>query len=168
MRLLFLDIDGVLNGHQTLASGYCGIQYHKAVLLNRILDAVPDAQLVISSAWRYMVLRGDMTLKGFDYLLSVHGVKSFGRLHGVTEQDDLLENEPGHFDVEAWREIGLKMRAAQIRKYVEQHAPSRFCVIDDLPLDLPGEWFVQTSGVFGLTEANVEEVIRILSTEAPQ
>lgn len=26
MRLIFLDIDGVLNAHEKLASGYCGIQ----------------------------------------------------------------------------------------------------------------------------------------------
>jgi len=57
MKLLFLDIDGVLNDHAKLESGYCGIRHDKASLLNRILDAVPDVQLVISSAWRYLTVR---------------------------------------------------------------------------------------------------------------
>lgn len=86
-KILFLDIDGVLNAHRQLPSGYCGIDRAKAEWLNAVLYFVPDAKLVISSAWRYMMLRGDMTLKGFEYLLLVHGVNCRERLHGYTEAD---------------------------------------------------------------------------------
>lgn len=62
MRLLFLDIDGVLNNGKPTASGYCTIDYDKALLLNELLDTLPDVKVVISSAWRYLVLTRQMTI----------------------------------------------------------------------------------------------------------
>lgn len=73
MKILFLDIDGVLNNHEKLESGYCGISQPQAHHLNLILDTFPDLKLVISSAWRYMTFRGDMTLRGFEMLLQICG-----------------------------------------------------------------------------------------------
>lgn len=160
MRLLFLDIDGVLNDHSALPSGYCGIQYALAERLNCILSAVPDAQIVVSSAWRYMILEGAMTLKGFGYVLSMHGVKSHGRMHGYTEADFSPDEQPSHFDRETWKEIGIKLRAEQIAKYVMEHQPIRFAVLDDLPLNVPN--LVQTDGTKGITDRDVEIVIETL------
>lgn len=161
MTLIFLDIDGVLNGHEKLASGYCGIRPDCAARLNRLLETVPDAMLVISSAWRYMILRGDMTLKGFEYLLLVHGVQAHGRVLGHTEADDELCNEPNHFDADAWKAIGLRMRAEQIRKYIAHAGATRFVVLDDLPLEV--ESLVQTDGAIGLTDEDVECAILVLT-----
>lgn len=84
MKLLFLDIDGVLNDHTRMASGYCTIHTDKGDLLNQILDAHPDVQIVISSAWRYLVTGGHMTVKGFENMLLTYGLKVFNRVHGVT------------------------------------------------------------------------------------
>ena len=98
MKLLFLDIDGVLNNHTPLESGYNGICQHRARLLNIILESVPDLQIVVSSAWRYMILEGAMTLKGFAHLLAIHGIKSHGRMHGHTEADVHPDNQPPHSD----------------------------------------------------------------------
>lgn len=52
MKLIFLDIDGVLNDHSRSSSGYCTIDSDKVELFNQILDAHPNARVVISSAWR--------------------------------------------------------------------------------------------------------------------
>lgn len=161
MKLLFLDIDGVLNDHAKLESGYCGIRHDKASLLNRILDAVPDVQLVISSAWRYLTFRGDMTVKGFEYLLLVHGVKCFGRVHGTTAPDGAIENEPNHHDPEAWRTAGLKWRANQIRDYLSAHGVDSYAVLDDLPIAV--DRLMQTDGATGLTDADVAKVIALLT-----
>ena len=60
--ILFLDIDGVLNGHEQDAHGYCRIQAGPVVHLNRIL-AETEARLVIASSWRYLVHSGAMTLE---------------------------------------------------------------------------------------------------------
>lgn len=84
MKVIFLDIDGVLNDHTQMENHYCGTKYECVQQFNRILDAVPEAKIVISSAWRYMILRGDVTLKGFEMLLLTHGVKCHERVIGHT------------------------------------------------------------------------------------
>jgi len=159
--ILFLDIDGVLNAHGKLPSGYCGIDRDKAQLLNFVLHEVPELQLVISSAWRYMMLRGDMTLKGFEYLLLVHGVHCADRLHGHTEADPVCEAD--HFDLDAWRTVGLKWRAEQIAKYVSEHKIERYAVVDDLDLCVPN--FVRTDDARGLTSEDAYRIIGLLKGE---
>jgi hypothetical protein len=158
MRLIFLDIDGVLNDHAKLPSQYCGINLDRAKLLNGLLEEVPDAMLVISSAWRYLIYEGNMTLKGFEYLLMVHGVCCHERIHGITERDPAVT--PHTLDVEAWRKNGIAWRAEQIRCYVAQHKPERYVVLDDLPLMVDN--FVQTDGKIGLTDSSVEDALRFL------
>ena len=80
MKVLFLDIDGVLNGHEKHPdSPYTTIRPDCVRRLNRVIKAT-DCKIVISSAWRYMVLRtrknepATMTLLGFQYLLHTHGL----------------------------------------------------------------------------------------------
>lgn len=163
-RLLFLDIDGVLNGHEALESGYCGISHERASILNRVLSAVPDVQIVVSSAWRYMILEGAMTLKGFSYVLSMHGVLAYGRMHGHTDADVHPDEQPDHFDRETWKRLGLTWRAEQIRSYLSRHPVERWAVIDDLPLEI--ENLVQTDGNVGLTDADAERLIAILTDGA--
>lgn len=156
--VLFLDIDGVLNSHTKLTSGYCGIDRDKVRTLNWILFEVPKLKIVVSSAWRYMILRGDMTIKGFEYLLLVHGVDCHERLHGHTESDPVIE--PCHFDAEAWHVSGLKWRAEQILKYVREHGIERYAVVDDLPLAVPN--FVRTDDAIGLSLEDAINIIRLV------
>lgn len=163
MDLLFLDIDGVANDHSKLpGSVYCGIQLDRVAILNRILYAVPDTQLVISSAWRYMLLAGDMTLRGFEYLLNTHGVHAEGRLHGCTCSDEEIEPHPQTLDQRAWRAYGLRVRPKQILRYVNVTAfPCRkFAVLDDLPLKVPH--LVQTDGAVGITNKEADLVVSLL------
>lgn len=164
MSIIFLDIDGVLNDHTKLPSGYCGIQLPQAQRFNRILAAVPEAKIVISSAWRYLILRGDMTIKGFELMLLIHGVLCYGRILGHTAADGEICDEPDHHDRESWERIGLQMRAGQIARAVEELRPSRYVVLDDLPLDVPN--LVRTDGGTGLTEADAARAIQLFTPEA--
>ena len=72
MKILFLDCDGVLNSKRKFPTGYFGIDPAGMFFLNHILDET-KAQVVISSAWRYLVLGGSMTLEGMEYLFRTHG-----------------------------------------------------------------------------------------------
>lgn len=157
--LLFLDIDGVLNDHAKLPSGYSGIQLERVHVLNAILDAIDDLRLVISSAWRYQVTDGAMTLRGFETLLLVHGVRCHARLHGVTDRDPVVSG-PNHMDVDTWNLLGLTWRAEQIERYVRRHQPPRYAVVDDLPLVTPN--FVQTRGDVGLTLGDAVRLMDLL------
>lgn len=147
-RAIFLDIDGVLNDHEETESGYCGIKPACVSELNRILRAASDAHLVISSAWRYLILNGEMTLTGFMWLLLHNGIDCQNRVHGYTRKDVLGCDQ------------GEQERAQQIREYIDAHGIELFVVLDDL--DLPIENFIRTNGSVGLTSADAGKAIQIL------
>jgi hypothetical protein len=146
VKIIFLDIDGVLNDHSPMCNGYCGIEPLRVAFLNRILHAVPDAKIVVHSAWRYLLYEGNLPIRFFENLLLTHGVDCFGRLHGRTRWDG-----PGD---------GFLDRAAQIREYVAEHGVERFAVLDDL--ELPIENFVRTDSNVGLTGTDADRAIAIL------
>lgn len=54
MKVLFLDIDGVVNCATTSQRhrGYIGIDPHLAFLVGKIALDVPDLKVVLSSSWR--------------------------------------------------------------------------------------------------------------------
>src|SRR5215468_6996395 len=56
MRVLFLDIDGVLNCRttRTRVQGMRGIDPRLVRILQGVLTAVPDLKLVLSSTWRLL------------------------------------------------------------------------------------------------------------------
>ncbi len=140
MSLLFLDIDGVLNGHKAHANGYNGIDPHCMTNLNHVIAAT-QCKVVISSAWRYMMPK-DMTITGFEYLLITHGFS--GKVYGYTERDEVIES-----------------REAQIRHYVNTFT-GKWAVVDDLPLSI--ENFVRTDGRLGLQLHEAVKLINLLAS----
>ena len=143
MRVIFLDIDGVLNGHERWANGYCGIRPQNVEVLNKILKLLPNVKLVISSAWRYMVPQA-MTLKGFEYLLIVSGLDCKGRVVGMTVKDEVL-----------------KTRGAQIKEYIQTHPITKYVAIDDMLYDFDkyNIKYVLTDPAVGLTEKQIPAII---------
>lgn len=91
MKVLFLDIDGVLNNLKILTEAGCsGIDPQCVRELNRIV-AVTGCRIVISSSWRYLIHCGAMTLTGFWQMLRTHGMSNGGRGNpfiGLTRKDE--------------------------------------------------------------------------------
>ena len=165
MRLLFLDIDGVLNAHEPLCPEVMCGRFHqdKVTRLNNILRAT-DARIVLSSAWRYLVHRGEMNIAGMDWLLRSHGVMS-GRLAGITRTDSMRDDP--NFDGKHWPVH--HERGRQIYDWLNTENPwitemKSYVVIDDLDLGISdfGHPFVRTEGTVGLTDFEVERAINIL------
>ena len=154
-RVLFLDVDGVHNGHDydPLAES-CTIRRDCVERLNRVLDAT-GCEVVLSSAWRYMVLGGAMTLDGFGYLLRTHGVRNLkDRLVGVLSRDD------GQADPAERGKLIVDWLMGQV-------GVGRIGIVDDLPIIGPGQahlahYFVQTDGKAGLSDADADRLIAIL------
>ena len=71
MKIIFLDIDGVLN--QTGNAASLPFDPNCVMYLNHVIKET-GAHIVISSAWRYQILEGHMTLKGFEFLMKTHGL----------------------------------------------------------------------------------------------
>ena len=145
--LIFLDIDGVLNGHQFDKKSQSNlIDIESVGWLNRIILHT-DAKIVLSSAWRYMVLGGAMTLQGFEYMLRTHGVHCVDRLIGHTCSDEEIGERGGQ--ITHWR-------------YANGHK-GRYAVIDDMDLNISGVHpFVRTDGEVGLTFRDMRLAVGIL------
>ena len=144
--LIFLDVDGVLNGHEQHPNGYCGIKTECVYQLNRII-AETGAVLVISSAWRYM-LRTAMSVDGFCYMLMTYGLIRDAHIEGVTPWDEDIEG-----------------RGRQIRAWMNEYGDGRrYVVLDDMDLGITEERhpFIQTDGLVGLTEKDADAAIAIL------
>ena len=149
MKIIFLDVDSVLNNGDTEArvrppegGSYIGID---PILMERLRTIVTktDAHIVLSTTWRE-----------FEYF-----------------RDHLLE-KMGHI---ASRVIGdtpklyYKSRAEEINAWISSHPEikiDKFIVIDDLgcdDLDSFGESFIQTYYHDGLTEELMQKCIEKLS-----
>lgn len=144
-KILFLDIDGVLNDHHPMSNNYCSIKRECAENFNKILSHHMDLKIVISSAWRYLIVKGSMTIKGFEQMMLTHGLECHNRFIGYTEADTEQ----------------VQRREDQILNYVKDNNIKNYVVLDDLPLEL-SEKFVRTDGNVGLTLANAQLVINLL------
>ena len=152
MKVIFLDIDGVLNAGDFDADAESSSIDRRAVgRLKRVLRDT-GAQIVLSSSWRYMVLEGAMTLSGFEYLLRTHGMPK-GCLLDCTCADEMTGD-----------------RGAQIRRWVAEHRPlEQWAVLDDVELALGDEGWrhVRPRRDQGLSEDDAAALVRILSGQAP-
>lgn len=172
MKVLFLDIDGVLNTHDFCPRAMCGpIHREKVTLLNHVLDTT-GAHVVLSSAWRYLVYRGEMNLKGLGWLLRSHGLRD-DRLVGITREDTMVErsgewngstpwpqaNERGE-QIADWLRLSLGQVGVSI---------ARYAVVDDLDLGISeaGHPFVDTDGSVGLTDWEADRLIELLGRHLP-
>lgn len=166
MNLIFLDIDGVLNTHEPLEEGVmCGKLHDKKVeRLNTIIDST-GAKIVLSSAWRYLVHRGEMNLAGLGWLLRSHGIRDV--LIGVTRPDTM---ERGTWDGSTHWTPCNNERGQQISDWIKDHNNleadliERYVVIDDLDLGITdsGLPFVKCDPAQGLTFANAMKAFDLL------
>jgi hypothetical protein len=149
IKLLFLDIDGVLNGHQTSDSGYCGIDPQCARRLNKVLNTYPDLKIVISSSWRYLIHTGQMTLEGFESLLLTHGVLCRGRIMGVTRRDH--------------KEWETDLRINQINDFLGGFYiidNFKWLILDDIDIDIvPVKEHLKIDGLTGLQDEDIDRII---------
>lgn len=172
MKILFCDIDGVLNDHSPMMNMYCGIDKEKVNLLNRVLDET-GCYIVISSAWRYMILGGDMTIRGFEHMLLTHGLNCYNRVIGHTPSDEKIRTRGQQIswwlDEEFDKFLQKFNYTAELRKQIFEKS-LKYVVVDDLDeeyegikITQAGHTLVKTDGKVGLTNENCTELIRILN-----
>ena len=163
MKVLFLDIDGVLNGHEyDDEAASCNIRRELVKILNRVITET-GCKIVLSSAWRYMILGGQMTEQGFGYMLRTHGLicrgGSMNLIVGHTREDDPSVDP---------KDLREDERAMQIKDWLawrSQFTPPviAFATVDDEEQGFAkhGIPAVITDGKTGLTEADADRLIEI-------
>lgn len=182
-KIIFLDVDGVLNSHAALNGGvYCGMDPKCVLALNYLLEKT-EAKVVLSSAWRYMILGKAMTLLGFAYLMHTHGVVAASqRLVGTTCSDEtccqcgkrhgrreakkrkIVLSEPIGFEFLCLKCGEPTDRAGQILKWVSENEPKKYVVIDDCDMGFTAKKipFIQTNGRVGLTMSQARLAVKML------
>lgn len=165
MRIIFLDIDGVLNRHIT---DYC-VESQSNIIrpelirnLNRIILAT-DAKIVLSSAWRYMILGGAITKEGFGYMLRTHGVCHQVEIVGITKRDEEIPTRGEQIEawMYAWNHIA---KSNAVANGLPEPLPTTYVVIDndDFGITDHKHPFVRTDDTIGLTEVDADQAIKIL------
>lgn len=143
--ILFLDIDGVLNG-----KNYTNLFGEKCVKqLNRILKKT-KCKIVISSAWRYMVLEGVITAAGFEHMMITHGIECKDAIAGFTRKDS--------------SEHCYDNRLLQIKDWVKNNKVKNYVIVDDIDNHFQScVNFVKTNGDVGLTRVEADKIIALLA-----
>ena len=155
MKLIFLDIDGVLNyeGYERLTRS--GTRFVDPVLIKRLKKIIDrtGAKVVLSSTWR----RGIYDMR-----------------EGLTNTVDALDAEElfaelNRYGVEIFDMTpmcGFIPRAEEIMRYLDGwngEAVEQFAILDDFPLMSPYESnFICTDCFTGLSEADVDAAIELL------
>jgi len=134
MKIIFLDIDGVLNCKETVNryNGFIGIDPFLVAIFNRIIFAT-DAKIVLSSTWRHAkVSRDEVRRRVMDFI-------------------DITPN------------IGT-MRGDDINAWLSKHRDiKKYAILDDDSDFYPGQPLFRTTWAKGLTEEIAERVINHLN-----
>ena len=149
MKVIFLDVDGVLNNRHTrtrTCEGWCFVDDFLVARVRKIVDAT-GAVIVLSSTWRDEWNIKDESLNGSDFNELRAKFNEFGM--------DFFSRTG------AWQKRG---RGWEIMDWLERHeAIESFVILDDWnDMGPVRDHLILTNPSLGLTEENVQEAIKIL------
>jgi hypothetical protein len=155
-RVIFLDIDGVLNSRAWWRRRpskehrpHNELDPEAVARVQRLVDET-GASIVISSTWRLLYKR--LVLQS---LLSAKGLRT--RISGVTPA---LRSGPRGLEIQRWLDTANLMP--------EAHRPQSIVILDDdSDMEHLAPWHVKTHIDRGLTDWEVERAKEVLTRPAP-
>jgi len=157
MKVIFLDVDGVLNDTKCKVktpSGFPFVEDELIIRLKQIIDAT-GAKVVLSSTWRqgyYDLERGVKGIAATDYILLRDKLLSFGI--------EIFDHTP---IIKSWR------RGTEIALWLQEtkYEIDAIVVLDDkYDVDPLGQFLVRTSVTEGLRTKHVIKAIRMLNGQS--
>ena len=144
MKVIFLDVDGVLNNPRTKTRTRDGWRFVDDYLVERLAQIVraTQAKVILSSSWREGWDDNEIYFQDLRRKLVSYSIP--------------LQDRTGE-----WR----KTRAQEITEYLAQHPEiTNYVILDDVPdfSSIGYKNVVLTNDLLGLTEQNVKEAIEIL------
>lgn len=153
MKILFLDVDGVLNTQATLSAGTsCWLlDENRLLLLKEIVDKT-SCQIVLTSTWRCYE-QGKSTLRQY---FRKHGIHLW-----ISQTKDLNDGSG------AWSSGSYRPRKEEISQWLIDNQidtlVDKIAILDDdTDACLVGDWFFRTSFNDGLTKAIADKIIHFL------
>jgi hypothetical protein len=169
-RILFLDVDGVLNAHGAgwqMKRGIGQLMSEQCAHLERVLSQ-SKACIVLSSAWRYHYADAP-GLRTFEALLHERGVRSaevVGRTPFGSEFDWPLVPIPGHEPAQMY---AGEVRGLEIQRWLDtaEHNVEAFAIVDD-SADMAhlAPRLVRTHSMRGLEDHHVDPLVQLLTEGA--
>jgi hypothetical protein len=157
-KIIFLDVDGVMNGTQTASKGimyqwHPGIEPEKVALLNQIIEQT-GAEVVLSSTWRLHYKQVEMR----EYL------KQQG-FRGVMRDFTPDHSKTGRFDQRNCR----VMRGDEVKAWLEEQKQrgrwniTHHVIFDDDTDFHPDQPWIHTDYMTGMMPAHVDIAVKILT-----
>ena len=148
MKVVFLDIDGVLNNVASAAEGI-DILPEKVILVRRLCQ-VTGASIVLSSSWR--ILFDIEFLRDLLYHTGLRQRWAGDKPVSVIDVTPRLDSGP---------------RGLEIQKWLSEHQVTDYVIIDDDSdmLEIQMVNFIKTDNNIGLSSRDVDRAIQILGVE---
>ncbi len=139
MKLLFLDIDGVMTNDEPIINPSHLYSFSPSCVdvLNQILKT-HDLKIIITSSWRTV----------FDA----------EKLNQIFTQNGVIQTPAGQTPT-----ISNLNRGKEIKKYMEKRKPTSFVILDDMEIKGFPKNFIHIDPAKGLTEAHIPRVNEILN-----
>lgn len=161
MKIVFLDIDGVLNHEycKTLLHGIFFVENDKIVLLKELLDATA-AKVVLTSTWRmgwHDIDEGKNTQNAKDFLALKEKLAAF-EIELFDKTDDISYNARGE-EIKKWIDDFESL---------DQKVES-FVILDDMNgkyLRPVSKFHVRTSVINGLQAKHIKKAMQILNKDS--
>lgn len=108
MKVIFLDVDGVLNSNDTedIFKGFIGLDYSGIKLLREVVDAT-SAEIVLVSSWKHRWYKDakdhqDNLANYLDQRLAEEGLKIIDKTEGSSDRGTGIIDWMSKHDVESW------------------------------------------------------------------
>ena len=138
MKLLFLDIDGVLTSNETISRKELLYTFSASCVgaLNRILRDI-KVKIILTSSWRTV----------FDA----------EKQNQIFRENGIIQLPGGQTN-----DFGYENRSLEIQDYLSKRKVENYIILDDMKINGFEGHFVLVNPSTGLTENDVEKVNRIL------
>lgn len=167
-KIIFLDIDGVLATPEFLKLGEWALNPAKQKLLGIILSET-DAEIVLSSSWRYNTLEQTKThieKEGFLFTDKLVGVTI--RAYQFLERGTGIHlSIPRGVEIKQWIDTNIHSDNMKNWKRKKLGVDYNYVILDDdsdMLLEQKDN-FVRTTSEIGLTDDDVKKAILILNKE---
>jgi len=165
-KIIFLDIDGVLATPDFLKDGQWALNPEKQELLGKVLLET-DAEIVLSSSWRYSTLeetKKHMESEGFLFNNKLIGV-TIRAYQWLEKGTGIHLSIPRGVEIKQWLDTHIHSNNGKDWERKKLGKDFNYIILDD-DSDMLLEHkdnFIRTDGNIGLTIENVKEAIKILN-----
>lgn len=187
IKIIFLDIDGVIATPKTVIEGTWGLTEECQDRLEAILKAT-NAKIVLSSSWRYpsvLETQRYMFKNGFRFSDEIIGV-TIRAYKYIDKQQSIHLSIPRGVEIKQWIDTHLRMPwyanpdlSDKYKIYKENgefksmdmqqlYKHYNYVILDDdddMLLEQK-DHFINTDGMIGLTDLDVSNAIKILNKES--